>query len=270
MLLVVQAFARDEDYVETSAFSKTVSVAFSGASATVSSQAGAGVTYAQSGATLVFSNSVKQVAFTLSGTTAAGAVKIYSDHPFKLVLNGVSIVSSIGPAVDIQTKGMCYVVLPKGTVNALTDCATYVPQYDATNGLEDAKGVLFSEGQLVFSGTGTLSVNGVCAEKHGICSDDYVRVLDGDIRVSMTKKKSDGVHVNDRFRMDGGKLAIALALKGDGIDADDDGSIAINGGEISVSLASSESKGIKCGTNSFEVAGGAISVASSASSCHGL
>lgn len=270
LLFVLSAAARDEDYVETSSFSRTVSVAFSGVSAAIINQAGPGVTCTQSGATLIFSNTVKQVAFKLSGTTTAGAVKIYSDHPFKLELDGVSITSSIGPAIDIQTKGICYVVLSKGTSSLLKDCATYVAQYDATNGLEDAKGVLFSEGQLVFSGTGSLSVNGVCAEKHGICSDDYVRVLDGDIRVSMTKKKSDGVHVNDRFRMDGGKLAVALALKGDGIDADDDGSVAINGGEISIALSTAESRGIKCNTNAFEVAGGAVNVSATADSCNGL
>ena len=268
--LVCLASARDEDYVETSAFSKTVSVSFSGSSATVNNQAGSGVTYTQSGATLVFSNTVKQVAFTLAGTTSAGSVKIYSRNAFKLVLNGVGITSSVGTAINIQSKNRCYVVLPADTASTLTDCTTYALQYDATNGVEDAKGVLFSEGQLIFSGTGGLSVNGVCTEKHGICSDDYVRIFDGNIRVSMTKKKSDGVHVNDRFRMDGGKLAIALALKGDGIDADDDGTVAINGGEISVALASAESKGIKCGTNSFTVAGGAVNVTAAVSECNGL
>jgi hypothetical protein len=270
LLFAVSVSARDEDYVETEAFSKTVSVTFGGASATVNNLAGPGVTYTQSGSVLVFSNTLKQVAFTLAGTTSSGSVKIYSDHAFKLILNSISITSPNGPAINVQSKKVCYVVLPAGTASALTDYSTYATQYDATNGVEDAKGVLFSEGQLVFSGTGVLSVNGVCTEKHGLCSDDYVRIIDGDIRVSMTKKKSDGVHVNDRFRMDGGKLAIALALKGDGIDADDDGSIAINGGAISVSLASSESKGIKCNTNAFEVAGGAINISSSAGSCNGL
>ena len=181
ILFVSRATARDEDFVETSAFSKTVAVSFSGTSATVNNLAGPGVTYTQSGAVLVFSNTVKQVAFTLTGTTAAGAVKIYSENAFKLVLNGVGITSSVGPAINIQSKQMCYVVLPAGSANALTDCATYTTQYDATNGIEDAKAVLFSEGQLIFSGTGGLSVTGVCPEKHGVCSDDYIRILDGDI-----------------------------------------------------------------------------------------
>jgi hypothetical protein len=256
--------------VETAAFSRLVSVAFSGASATVNSLAGSGLTYAQSGAALVFSNTLKQVAFKLSGTTAAGSVKIYSDHAFKLALNSVSLTSSSGPAINIQSKKMCYVVLPAGTSSALTDCAAYATQTDGTNGVEDAKGVLFSEGPLLFSGTGRLSVNGVCAEKHGLCSDDAIRILDGDVRVCMTKKKSDGVHVNDRFRMDGGKLSVALTLKGDGIDADDGGSIQINGGEIAVGLAASESKGLKCGTNTLAVAGGAVQVTSAAAGCSAL
>ncbi|HNX35742.1 MAG TPA: carbohydrate-binding domain-containing protein [Kiritimatiellia bacterium] len=270
LLFFAGLLARDEDYVETSAFSKHVRISFNGASAAVDNQAGTGVTYSQAGATLVFSNTVKQVAFTLEGSSSSGSVKIYSDHAFKLTLNGVALASPDGPALNIQARKRCFVVLPPGTANVLKDGSAYTPQYGATNGVEDAKGVLFSEGQLIFSGTGALTVNGGCADKHGICSDDSVRILGGDIRVAMTQKKGDGVHVNDRFRIDGGKLSIALELKGDGIDADESGSVAINGGEISIALASAESKGIKCGTNTFSVAGGAVSVTSSASGCNAL
>jgi len=269
-LWAVLGLARDEDYEETSAFSKPVAVMFSGSGATVSNAVATGVTYAQSGAVLVFSNRVKHVVFTLMGETSAGSVKVYSDNPFKLVLDGVSIVSPDGPAINIQSKKNCYVVLSANSVSTLTDAATYSAQYDATNGQEDAKGVLFSEGPLIFSGTGELAVNGVCAEKHGICSDGYVRILDGDVGVFMAKKKSDGIHVNDRFRMDGGRMSVALAQKGDGVDADDDGDIAINGGELSVRLSAADSRGIKCGTNALVVAGGAVSVWSSASGCNGL
>ncbi len=270
VILLPNAWGRDKDYVETASFSKTVTVTFNGFSAAVDNRGGSGVTYEQSGAVLVFSNTAQQVAFMLKGVAACGSVKIYSDKVFKLVLNGVSLVSSNGPAINIQSKKICYVVLPAGTDSALTDGATYLPQYDATNGVEDAKGVLFSEGQLAFSGTGSLVINGVCAGKHGVCSDDYVRILDGHVLIAMAKKKSDGVHVKEKFQMDGGHLAIALTSKGDGIDADDDGSVRINGGEISVSMASSESKGIKCGTNAFEVTGGAVHLFSPANSCSGF
>ena len=264
------AWGRDEDYVETSAFAKTVSVVFSGSSAMVSNPADSGVTFAQNGAVLAFTNSARQVAFALSGTSSAGSVKIYSDKPFKLTLDGISLTSPDGPAVNVQTKRMCYVVLPPGTTNVLTDAATYSTQYDATNGIEDAKGVIFSEGQLLFSGTGILLVQGVCAEKHGVCSDDYVRILDGDIRIAMAQRKSDGVHAKDRFQMDGGRLTVALAQKGDGIDADDDGRIEILGGQILVNLATNDSRGIKCGTNVFNVAGGAVRVVSTAGACNAL
>jgi len=244
-LLAAAAFARDDDYVETEVFHRTVRVAFDGASAAVENSAGAGLSYSRSGAVLVFSNTIKHVAFTLTGATTVGAVKFYSGEAFKLVFDGVMLGSTNGPAVNVQSKKRCYVVLADGSANALSDGSEYGAQYDSTNGVEDAKGVLFSEGQLVFSGTGTLSVNGSCAEKHGICSDEYVRMLGGDIRVSMSKKKSDGIHVNDRFRMDGGKLSVSLALKGDGIDADDGGDIQINGGEIAVALAGDDSRRIR-------------------------
>lgn len=269
-LVALGAAGRDEDNVETSAFSKTVLVAFSGGSAVVSNPAGSGVTYEQNGAVLVFTNTARQVAFALRGASAAGSVKIYSVKPFRLTLDGVTLTSPDGPAVNLQSDRMCHLVVAPGTTNVLTDAATYSPQYDPTNGVEDAKGVIFSEGQILFSGTGILRVNGVCAEKHGICSDDYVRILDGDLRVSMAQRKSDGVHAKDRFQMDGGRLTVALAQKGDGIDADDDGAIAILGGQICVNLATNDSRGIKCGTNSFDVAGGAIRIASTSGACNAL
>jgi hypothetical protein len=262
--VAVAGKAMDADYVETKAFFGTVEVSFDGVSAAVSNRAGPGLVYSQNGAVLVFTNTADRVAFVLRGSSPAGAVKIYSDKAFKLTLDGLSLVSPDGPAINIQSKKACYIVLPENTENVLMDGEVYT-----ATGTEDAKGVLFSEGQLLFSGTGRLTVKGVCAGKHGVCSDDYVRILDGDLRVAMSKK-SDGVHVNDFFRMDGGRLEVSLAAKGDAIDADDNGTIAINGGELSIRLDAADSRGIKCGANAFAVNGGAIGIASAAGGCNGI
>ena len=59
-------------------------------------------------------------------------------------------------------------MLADGTTNTLTDGTKYT---DATDD-EDMKAAFFSEGKMLFSGAGTLSVYANC--KAGIRSDDYV------------------------------------------------------------------------------------------------
>ncbi len=65
-----------------------------------------------------------------------------------------------------------FVEVKTETENYLADASSY-----STVTGEDEKGCFFSEGQLIFSGTGALTVTG--NYKHGICSDDYVRLRSG-------------------------------------------------------------------------------------------
>lgn len=185
--------------------------------------------------------------YILSGQTTSGSVKIYSDYKFALVLNGVSIVSTSGPAVNIQSGKKVTVSVIAGTNNRLADSSTY-PSDDS----EDMKAALFSEGQLVFSGTGALQVIG--QYKHGICSDDYVRIDEGDITVTCGAK--DGIHMNDYFEMNGGTLAITSL--GDGIDCEE-GYIDITGGSLTVTAKGKGAKGIKSQGN-LNISGGTLDI----------
>ncbi|MCD8071944.1 MAG: carbohydrate-binding domain-containing protein [Alistipes sp.] len=114
--------------------------------------------------------------YVLSGITTDGSVKIYGEYRFGLVFNGVGITNPDGAALNIQCGKRVSVTLQDGTSNRLIDGAQYIYHGD-----EDMKGTFFSEGQLVFDGTGTLEVRG--KNKHGICSDDYIRVNSGTIWV---------------------------------------------------------------------------------------
>ncbi|ANH81124.1 hypothetical protein A8C56_09150 [Niabella ginsenosidivorans] len=210
-----------DDLVENSTFSHTVSIVFGTTTVINNPLAGSGVSIAQSGDAIVITSTVKEVAYELSGTTANGSVKIYSDNKFRLTLNGVSITSADGPAINIQSGKRAFIVLAANTTNTLTDGSTYAA------GAEDMKGAFFSEGQLIFSGTGSLTVKG--NYKHGICSDDYIRVRSGTITV--TGAVSDGIHTNDAFIADGGTLTITA--DSDGIECDE-GSIVINNGILTI------------------------------------
>ncbi|MDR2953893.1 MAG: carbohydrate-binding domain-containing protein [Prevotella sp.] len=176
------------------------------------------------GGNLVITSSIidTEVNYVLSGQTTQGSLKIYSDYKFGLVMNGISIISESGPAINIQSSKKVSVSLTDKTSNRLVDGTTY-PE----NETEDMKAALFSEGQLIFSGNGSLQIIG--RNKHSICSDDYVRINEGSITITGSTK--DGIHTNDYFEMNGGTLVINSAS--DGIECEE-GYVSINNGSLTI------------------------------------
>lgn len=249
--------ANADDLLENSTFSKTVTIDF-GSSITVSNPLeGSGVTISQSNGDVVITATVAEVEYILSGTSSNGSVKIYSDKKFKLVLNGLSLTNNDGPAINIQSSKRVFVVLADNTSNSLTDGASY-----ATVTGEDMKATFFSEGQLIFSGNGSLTVKG--NYKHAICSDDYIRVRSGTITI--TGAATDGFHTNDAFIVDGGTLAITAGS--DGIECEEgyiiinDGNFVINAGDDGI--AASYNDGDADITPYVTINGGHIQITSSA------
>ncbi|WP_165798446.1 carbohydrate-binding domain-containing protein [Chitinophaga costaii] len=216
--------ANADDEIANSTFSSVVSINLGSTTTINNPLASDGVTVTQSDGDVVINATASGVDYQVSGTTSDGSIKIYSEKKFKLTLNGASITNNDGPALNIQSSKRAFIELAAGTTNSLTDGATY-----ATS-TEDQKGTLFSEGQLIFTGTGSLTVNG--NNKHGIASDDYIRVVSGDITVASAA--TDGIHTNDAFIVDGG--TINVTAKSDGIEADE-GYVIINDGTININAA---------------------------------
>ena len=213
-----------EDLIANSTFSTTVKIVFGSTVTITNPLENAGVTITQSNGDVVVQSTVSEGAYELSGTTTNGSVKFYSEKKFKLVLNGVSITNNDGPAINIQSGKRVFVVVNDNTTNNLTDATTY-----AANATEDQKGTLFSEGQLIFSGNGTLNVAG--KNKHGIVSDDYIRFIAGTYNV--TEAASDAIHANDYIIVDNGTFNIKATS--DGIEADE-GHIIINDGNFTINV----------------------------------
>lgn len=227
-----------------------VSITYSGTTATVVNPLeGAGVAVAVSGADVtVTSTAAAGVVYDLAGTTADGMFKIYSLNDFTLRLAGVQLANANGPAINIQADATIAVVLDDGTTSTLADGVTYA----AAPGGEDQKAAFFSEGPLIFTGAGSLFVAGQGAGKHGLGSDDYVAVEDGNITVVSAVK--DGVHTNEGYFQLGGAVQVTSA--GDGVDAGD-GPVEIGGGHITVLSQADDCDAIKCG-GVITIAGGEV------------
>lgn len=245
-----------EDFFDPDDFTRTITVVYSASSATVSpddilpvSVSGAHVTLGDS------ESQVKGVNVILKGTTSNGGLKLYNSKKTMITLDGADISSRTGAAINNQSKKRLYVNL-KGS-NRLADITSYrdVPAE------EDCKGCFFSEGQMIFSGGGSLEVSG--NHKHGIVSDQYLRVLGGN--VSVINASGSALKANGYVRIDGG--ALNLNAVDDGIKSSD-GHIRMTGGELVVTTSGRKGTGMSAGQDII-LSGGSldISVSGNGSKC---
>lgn len=182
----------------------------------------------------------------LDGTFTVNATKA----GFAVVLNGVRITAVDGPALNLLSKNRAFVVCASGTENVLTD--------SAERNENTKKGALYAKGALVLSAPskgmpGTLTVN--AGYKHGIYSDDYIRVNGGEFMVNDSGR--DCIRSVNGFIMNSG----IIVLNGTGTNTDEEskgikvdgeentkhpgeGFIIINGGSIT---STTVSKGISAG-----------------------
>jgi len=236
------------DSISFGANSSTISVTYNGTTASVINPlAFEGVSVVVTGAdvTVTSTSDATDISYSLRGTSPEGLFKIYSAARFNLKMNGLSLTNADGPAVNIQSEKKCTVTMEAGTTNTLTDGSAYA------TATEDQKSALFSEGQLDFDGTGSLTVKSNSA--HAICSDDYIHILNGNITVSGATK--DGIHANDYFEMSGGALQVTST--GDGVESE--GYVLITGGNLTTVNNSADAKGLAC-DSILTISGGTINL----------
>ena len=270
----VNVNADDDDYIENTSFGKTITITFSKSGAATVSGDDAGIVSINGNDVTATNNTETIIRYVLTGETNDGFFKLYSSKKQAIVLNGVSITNPDGAAINNQSKKRTFIVLNDGTKNYLTDGTNYS---DATDN-EDMKACFFSEGQLVFSGSGYLEVDANC--KAGIRSDDYVRtmpksnifvdassgngirgndaviVTGGVINVNVTGTADKGISTDGEIRIDGGRTTI-LTSGGYEYDEEDkdytacsglkaDSVVTINGGELNIMSTGTGGKGINC------------------------
>ena len=174
------------DDIAGTTFAQTVFVAFSdhGDAVVTGATDDFSVTINGNDVTIIYAGEA-YVMYELSGTAADGFFKVYSGSKQGITLNGVNLTNPNGAAINVQgptstpNKGKRTFIVLQGA-NALADGTSYTD----TPSTEDEKAALFSEGQLVFSGTGSLAV--VASGKSGIVSDDYLHFMEGTVTVNTT------------------------------------------------------------------------------------
>ena len=215
------------DNISLVSFDRTISVTFSASGATVTGDANGIVKVSGNDVTVDNSATGEKVLYKLSGTASDGFFKLYSANKQALQLDGLSLTNKNGAAINVQSGKRTFVVV-NGT-NQLADGSSY----SDTPSDEDEKAAFFSEGQLVFSGSGSLTVT--ATGKAGITSDDYVRFLSSPT-VTVKSTAGHGVRGKDAVVVTDGTLGITVSAAGKkGISSD--GPVQIDGGKTTITVS---------------------------------
>jgi len=194
------------DYVENTNFDdKVITITWAGDSATVSGTVNK-VSVATNGGHVTVTSTAKRVQYILQGSSSNGSIKFYSEKKFRITLNGLALTNPTGAAINNQCSKSFYVVLNAGTHNSLRDGSTYV-DIDG----EDQKGTLFSEGQILFSGSGSLNV--YATGRAAISTDDYIVVRPG-CRIYANSTAGNGIRGKDGIFINGGVVNVEVSADG--------------------------------------------------------
>lgn len=205
----------------------------------------------------------EEVTYVLSGSSENGFFWMDGEYKCTLRLEGLSLHNTRGAAIDIENGKRINVVLADGTTSTLSDCE---------GGLQ--KACFFVNGHPEFSGAGTLVLTG--NTKHAFASDEYTLLKPGFGTIRVERSANDGLHVDQYFRMQGGTLDIRNTV-GDSVDVsitkdptdEDNGCIFIEGGTLTLDVASDDVKGLKS-ENATTISGGTITAAVSGNGSKGI
>lgn len=214
------------DSISGTTFDRTIQIVFADGGAQVTGDINNTVTVEGNHVT-VNNTTDEKVIYELKGTAQDGSVKLYSSKKQALVLDGLDLTSTRGAAINNQGKKKCFVVV-KGT-NTLKDAASYT----STPADEDEKAAFFSEGQLIFSGDGTLTVT--AQGKSGITSDDYVHFMESQV-VNVTSGSGHGIRGKDAVYISDGIVSVSVSANmKKGITSDS--LVCINGGSTVINVS---------------------------------
>lgn len=177
--------------------------------------------------------------YHFAGTLADGqiCVNTVTEDKVTIVLDGVDIHNSSGPAIFINEAKKCTVKVREGSENNLSDAGKN----------KTLDGVIYSNDTLRIKGGGTLNIS--AGNAHGICSDDDIIIENGTLNI---ESKKSGLIANDDITVSGGSLTVMGGTNG----IKSKGSIHITGGQSVISGGNKEEKCSVYAAGEFSYTGG--------------
>ena len=252
----------------------TIAVTWQGDQVTVDTGHAPGVTYTVDGGNvnIVSTNTAEELETVLQGTSTNGSLTYTGPLKCKFTLNGLTLTSTQGAAMDIQCGKRVELILADGTQNTLTDAA---------GGTQ--KAALYCKGHLEIEGGGSLTVSG--NTRHAISTKEYLQLKKSTGNIVIAKAASDAIHVGQYLLMNGGNITIDENTACDGIqvetmllddnltpnpDKEDNGKIFIKGGTINAIIAHEDYKGIKNDEGDVFISGGTINIKANGNGSRGI
>ncbi len=255
-----------DDDISTTTFKGKITICYSRTSDATVSGDSYGYVSVDGNKVTVNNTGGEVLVYELTGTTTNGFFKVYGAKKQAIVLNGVSITNPDGAAINNQNKKRTFIAV-YGT-NTLSDSASAIYAQEEE---EDLKAVLFSEAQLIFSGSGLLTVNALNRQgKSAIVTDDYIRLMDSPtIKVNSGSGAGHGFKGKDYVQLSSGSLVVSTAADmKKGITTDD--YVLVEGGTHMVTMTGgvawddedseySGTAGVKA-DNYFAMTGGSLTI----------
>ena len=277
-----------DDDISNTTFTRMITVTYSGSSATVEGDYYGYASVSGGHVTVTNIGNDEDIVYKLTGSTTNGSFTLTPSKKQAILLSGVSITNPSGAAINNQSGKRTYVVVEGA--NYLYDSSSAAYSTDANT---DMKAVFFSEGQLVFSGSGTLTVEAKNKkEKSCIASDDYVRIMNSPTLklTSSSTTAGHGIRGKEYVQLSGGTTDISSAASmkkgiisenyvlvengthnikitgGVGYDSEDgeykgtagikaDNYFGMTGGTVTITNSGSGGKGIRAGSEDFNSTG---------------
>ncbi len=168
--------------------------------------------------------------YVLTGTLTDGSVTVAAGEEDKvqLVLNGVSVTNSDGPALYVKSADKVFLTLADGSDNAFADGSGYTAEDDG----KDLDAAVFSRSDLTINGAGRLTVAG--NNKHGVVSKDDLVIVGATLTVTARNSALSG---KDCVKIAAAVLELTAGTDGVHSDNDEDadrGFVYIHSGDITV------------------------------------
>ena len=170
--------------------------------------------------------------YTLRGTLDNGQIVVNAAEEGARVLlhlDGVTMTNATEPCILVQQCDKLKLILDEGSANVLTSGT----EGELVDAAKDASGgVIFSEDDLDFEGSGKLELRGYI--NNGVTCKDDLAVQGGEITVIAA---NNGLRGSESVEIEGGKLTVTAL--GDGIKStsakkENKGYVSLSGGEVEI------------------------------------